>query len=260
VIYRHDPSSGATVSRRTAGRPGSIALTPDPDELIVAVEQRIERLKWSHDTSVTLITLENRDSKTRLNDGRCDAAGRFWVGSMDDPPSPVRRDGRLYCVDERQGARVADEDIGVANTLAFSPDQRVMYFADTTQGVVWSYDYDIETGRRQNRRVFLDFAELPGKPDGACTDETGCLWIACVYGWTLVRATPQGNIDRMIDLPVEKPSMPAFGGDKLDTLYLTSISTGGSRPAAPGQPLAGALLALDVGVGGLCEPMFGNRT
>jgi sugar lactone lactonase YvrE len=151
---------------------------------------------------------------------------------------------------------VIQSGVGVSNGLAFSPDGAVMYWADTTRDLVWAYDYDAASGMRRNERVFLDFSSLPGRPDGACVDETGCYWVACVYGWSLLRATPAGAVDRIIELPVEKPSMPAFGGSDLDTLYLTSISTGGSVPLAPGQPWAGGLLALVPGVKGLAEPLF----
>jgi sugar lactone lactonase YvrE len=129
-----------------------------------------------------------------------------------------------------------------------------MYWTDTQAQVIWAFDYDVHTGAASNRRAFFEAADLPGKPDGACVDADGCYWLACVYGWSVVRITPDGRVDRTIELPVEKPSMPAFAGPNLDTLVVTSISSGGRRPAAPGQPEAGALLAVDVGVTGLPEP------
>jgi sugar lactone lactonase YvrE len=145
----------------------------------------------------------------------------------------------------------------VSNSLAFDAARDTMYWADTRQGAIWAYDYDVDTGSRSNRRVLIDFeGNLPGAPDGACVDAEGCLWVACVYGWGVARISPRGVVDRFVELPVEKPSMPAFGGRRLNTMYVTSISTGGSRPAAADQPLAGALLAIDVGVGGLPEPAF----
>ena len=105
--------------------------------------------------------------------------------------------------------------------------------------------------------MFLDFADLPGRPDGACVDADGCYWIACVYGWAVLRVTPEGEIDRRIDLPVEIPTMPAFGGPDMATLFVTSIGERGSRPGAPGQRDAGGLFAIETGVRGLVEPRFG---
>jgi sugar lactone lactonase YvrE len=174
---------------------------------------------------------------------------------MDDPNSGAAA-GRLHRVDADYHPTIEREGVGVSNSLAFSPDGAVMYWADTAKELVWAYDYDVEEGSRSNERVFLDFADLPGKPDGACVDEAGCLWVACVYGWAVLRATPDGRVDRTIALPMEKPSMPAFGGRELETLYVTSISSGGSTPASADQPLAGALVALTPGVRGIAEPIF----
>ena len=132
--------------------------------------------------------------------------------------------------------------IGVANGLAFSPDGRTMYFADTPRETVWAYDYDVDTGEATNERVFLDFGPLPGRPDGAGVDEAGCYWIACVLGGMVLRVTPAGAVDRRIRVPVSKPTMPAFGGPGLSTLFITTIGGGGSHagrpdPARGGRPL-----------------------
>lgn len=256
LVHRYDPATGRDSAVVVDGRPGSVALTPDPDRLLVAIEHRLVDLEWSTGATTLRLELEEPDRATRLNDGRCDPVGRFWVGSMDDPSTNGARGGRLYRVDKDGTAVVEQVDVGVSNSLAFAPGGDVMYWSDTTRGLVWAYDYDTGSGSRSGGRVFLDFADLPGKPDGACVDETGCVWVACVYGWSLLRATPDGTVDRIIELPVEKPSMPAFGGRELDTLFVTSISSGGSHPAAPGQPLAGALLALTPGVRGIPEPLF----
>ena len=256
LVHRYDPDDSRSDTRELPGRPGALALTHDPDCLLVAMEHELVDLTWSTGALTRRVELEVQGSPTRLNDGRTDTAGRFWVGSMDDPANSGRRAATLHRVEPDGRCRRVQTDVGVSNGLAFSPDGSVMYWADTTRELVWAYDYDVAAGTRRNKRVFLDFAKLPGKPDGACIDDTGCYWVACVYGWALLRATPDGDVDRVIDLPVEKPSMPAFGGDALDIMYVTSISTGGSTPAGAGQPLAGALLTVAAGVRGLPEPLF----
>lgn len=256
AVHRFDPVSGENETRRLAARPGSLALTGDPDRLLVAVEHQLCDLSWSTGEAEVRATLETEGPGKRLNDGRCDAAGRFWVGSMDDPPTDARHQGMLHRYDPDGTTEVFRTGIVVSNSLAFSPDSSVMYWADTLEERVLAFDYDVDTGYAANERVFLDFADLPGRPDGACVDESGCFWVACVYGWSLLRATPEGDVDRIIELPVEKPTMPAFGGSSLDTLYVTSISSGGSLPTAPGQRHAGGVFALDPGVRGLPEPHF----
>lgn len=257
AVHRTDPDSGGDEVRTLDVRPGSIALRPDPDHLLVAAEHALHDLDWATGTLTHLVDLEPEDAPTRMNDGRCDPAGRFWVGSMDDPGGSGAHRGRLHRVDTDLAVTTAETGVGVSNSLAFAPDGTIMYWADTRRGRVEAFDYDVDTGDRRNRRVLVDFTDrLPGAPDGACVDRDGCLWVACVYGWGLARITPDGDVDHFVELPVEKPSMPAFGGPRLDTMFVTSISTGGSRPAAPGQPLAGALLRVDVDGAGLPEPRF----
>ena len=166
--------------------------------------------------------------------------------------------GLLHRVERDGTAVTVRSGIGVPNGLAFSPDGRTMYFADTPRDVVWAYDYDVDTGEATNERVFLDFGPLPGRPDGACVDEAGGYWIACVFGGMVLRVTPAGAVDRRVPLPVEKPTMPAFGGPGLSTLYITTIGGGGSHDVDPGQPEAGGVFALEPGVSGLSEPRFGG--
>ncbi len=258
AIHRYDPASNVDEQRSVPGRPGSIALTSEAGRLLVAIEQSLAFFEWESGSCRPWMPLEPEGTGNRLNDGRCDRAGRFWVGSMFDPAASRRFTGMLHRVDPDGRLATMRTGVGVANGLAFSPDGSTMYFADTLRQTVWAYDYDMTSGDPRNERVFLDFSGLPGGPDGACVDQDGCYWIACVYGWAVLRVTPQGAIDRRIDLPVEKPTMPAFGGPGLSTLFVTSIGEGGSRPSTPGQRDPGGLFAIDTGTRGLAEPRFGT--
>ena len=242
------------------GRPSCVALTAEPGVFVVGmgaglIEYRAATGEWDE-----LVAVE-RVEGVRMNDGRPDAMGRLWIGSMDERvpdegslAAPGFPAGHLFRVETDGSVEAVVDRVATSNGLAFSPDQRIMYWADTQERVVYTFDYDVETGYAHGKKAWFDLGDLPGKPDGACVDADGCYWLACVYGWTLIRITPDGRLDRSIELPVEKPSMPAFAGPDLDTLVVTSISSGGRRPAAPGQPLAGATLALDVGIRGLPEP------
>jgi len=164
----------------------------------------------------------------------------------------------LHRMDPDGASETVRRGVGVSNGLAFSPDGTTMYHADTLCDTVWAYDYDPTTGERGRERVFTDFADLPGSPDGACVDAAGCYWVACVFGWAVARLTPDGDVDRIIELPVEKPTMPAFGGPGLDTLFVTSIGGGGTHEVAPDQPEAGRLMTIEVGATGIVEPTFGG--
>ena len=255
-VHRFDPSSGEDLHCHLPGRPGSIVLTDRPGRLLMGLEHQIVWFDWSTGEVTVWIDLEPPRPTVRLNDGRCDPAGRFWIGSMYVPAAAGRFEGMLHVVEADGAASTVQTQIGVPNGLAFAPDGNVMYFADTLRDTVWSYEYEPATGHRANERVFADFADLPGRPDGACVDEAGCYWVACVYGWAVARITPKGDIDRVVELAVEKPTMPAFGGPGLETLYVTSIGDGGSYSSTVGQHEPGGLFAFDPGVRGLPEPVF----
>jgi sugar lactone lactonase YvrE len=255
---RRRSAAGDTESRRLGGRPGSIALTDDEDVLLAAVEHQVGWLDWDSGTFTPWVDVEEAGGPNRLNDGRCDPAGAFWVGSMYEPADAGIATGKLHRVDPSGARQTSRTGIGISNGLAFSPDGTVMYFADTTRAVVWAYDYDAAAGECANERVFTDFSDLPGRPDGACVDEDGGYWTSCVFGSAVARLTPEGVVDRIIEVPVSKPTMPAFGGAGLETMFVTSIGGGGShaRPDPPGAN--GRLLAIDVGARGLPEPHFGG--
>lgn len=131
-----------------------------------------------------------------------------------------------------------------------------MYFADTPKAVIWRFDYDIDSGVPSNRRIFATFDDQPGTPDGSCVDADGCLWNAQWDGSRVVRYTPIGRIDRVIEMPVRKPTCVAFGGPKLDTLYITSARYLMQPDELAAEPLAGALFAISPGVTGLASEKF----
>ena len=259
AVHRFDPATGLDEQRDAPGRPGALALTTTPGRLLVAIEGRLSVLDWESGAWRDWVRLEAEDIGTRMNDGRCDPVGRFWVGTMFEPTSAHRAVGNLYRVDADGTSTITRTGIGVPNGLAFSPDGRTMYWADTHRDTVWAYDYDVDTGEATGERVFLDFASLPGRPDGACIDEDGCYWIACVYGHAVLRVTPAGVVDRQIAVPAWKPTMVAFGGPSLSTLFITSIGGGGSHPVDASDPHGGGLFALETGYRGVPEPVFAGN-
>jgi len=259
AIHRYDPETDTDQAVATSGRPGSFVLTEQPGRLLVAMEHELVWLDWASGATTPWLALEEPDTGNRLNDGRCDPAGRYVVGSMWAESSAGVVSGMLHRVEPDGGATTLRTDIGVTNGLAFDQERGRMYFADTPTEQVLVWDYDAETGERSNERIFLDYTDLPGKPDGACVDADGCYWSASVYGWSVIRVSPDGVVDRRIDLPVEKPSMPAFGGADLATLYVTTIGAAGSKASEPGRDgfEPGMVLAVDAGVRGIAEPLFG---
>ena len=199
-----------------------------------------------------LLHVEPNEPENRYNDGRCDRRGRLWIGTMD---VELRRpSGTFYRIGPDRSVAAQFDSITVPNSTCFSPDDRTLYFADSPRHAIWAFDFDIDAGMIGNRRVFADLTGRKGLPDGSCIDAQGYLWNAEYAGRRLTRYAPDGRVDRTIELPVTNPTCCCFGGDDLDTLYVTSAAQRLPEPA----PIEGALLALDVGVRGLPEAAFGG--
>jgi sugar lactone lactonase YvrE len=187
----------------------------------------------------------------RFNDGRCDRQGRFWASTMLlDMSAPL---GQLYRYDGRGLSAPVLEGLHVPNGMAFSPDGRTMYLSDShpSRQLVWAFDYDPDAGLPHNRRLFADLRPLPGRPDGAAMDQDGCYWICGNDAGVVHRYTPAGKLDRSIPVPAAKVTMCAFGGARLDTLYVTSL-----RPAGAAGAMDGAVFALRPGVLGMEETAY----
>ncbi|KEX89611.1 gluconolactonase [Pseudomonas putida] len=207
--------------------------------------------------SAPLAHVDHLRPDMRLNDGRCDRQGRFWAGSMVLDMGANTAVGTLYRYGAGQQGPLQAQLNGliVPNGLAFSPDGRTMYLSDSHPLVqqVWAFDYDIDSGTPSNRRVFIDMNQYAGRPDGAAVDAEGCYWICGNDAGLVHRFTPDGRLDRSLAVPVKKPSMCAFGGSRLDTLFVTSIRPGDDHDE---HSLAGGVFALDPSVKGLPEPHF----
>ncbi len=217
--------------------PGSVALRR-AGGLIVALQSGVYVLGTREPQ--LLVRPAEHEPGLRFNDGRCDRAGRYWVGTLEEPDFPPR--GILYRIDADGRATAMRSAVHVPNSIAWSPDGRTMYFADSPRHKIWAYDYDAEQGTFAGERLFA--APHPGFPDGSCVDADGCLWNAEWGASRVVRYTPAGKIERVLAVPARNPTCCAFGGTRLDTLYITSADGAGLFAARPG-------------VAGLPESRFG---
>ena len=254
-MHRFDPSTGAVDRRDLPGRPGSFAPSQIAGVLTVAMDTSLVHLDWASGSVETLLEIEDPSRGNRANDGRCDPQGRFVVGTMWPEPDDHEYTGSLYRIDRDGSVETLESNVGIPNGLVFDPERERMYWADTFRATIWAWDYDASTGQRSNKRVFFDYraSGARGLPDGACLDTEGCYWSASVNGWALTRITPDGDIDTVIDLPVAMPTMPAFGGNDLSTIFVTSID-GGEVDSTRSQGVpAGAVLAVDAGFQGVPE-------
>ncbi|PPS36333.1 calcium-binding protein [Pseudomonas amygdali pv. morsprunorum] len=237
---------------------GSMALRRSGDAALVALQTGIYNLDLPTGDIELIVDPEPGLPDNRLNDGKVDRHGRFIVGSMDTREDQAS--AKLYRLDPDLSLHTLDEGIIVSNGPCWSPDGETFYFADTWSGDIWAYDYDNTSGAVANRRTFAKVdTSAGGAADGCTVDAEGCLWQALVYAGKLVRYTPDGQVDRIIDMPVKKVTSLTFGGPNLDTLYVTSMA----RPPLPRFPKdgqqRGALFAITgLGVQGIAERRFAS--
>jgi sugar lactone lactonase YvrE len=167
---------------------------------------------------------------------------------------PDRRPlGYVWIYDGNAAPRILFGEVLISNSIAFSPDGRLMYFADTPLKKIFVFDYDPDAGVVANRRIFAEVGSGDGFPHGSTVDADGCLWNAEWGCARVVRYNPDGGVDRVIPMPCSQVTCCAFGGDDLSTLFVTSARTGLNDAALLAQPRAGALFAVNVGVRGLAD-------
>ena len=195
-------------------------------------------------------------SKRRFNDGKADAQGRLWVGTIDDARQP---ESALYCL--RDGVFVSMKSgITTSNGLGWSPDGRSMYWADTKAHEIYRMAFDVGSGTLGEREVFARFAprgvdqpleSYGGRPDGAAVDVEGGYWVAMMEGQQLLRLSPSGEVLTRVELPVRCATMPTFGGADLRTIFVTTAREKRSEAELAAQPWAGCVLKMRVPVAGL---------
>jgi sugar lactone lactonase YvrE len=197
------------------------------------------------------------DQRTsRFNDGRIDPAGRFLAGTIDEPKDGGK--AHLYRYD-RRGLHVLASGLLTSNGVAFSPDGRTLYHSDTPTFTVWRYAYNPATGEAKDKTLFLRLEPTEtdrGRPDGAAVDAEGCYWTALFEGSRIQRHAPDGRLLAEYSVPARCPTMVAFGGPDLKTLFVTSARTGRSEEEVAALPHSGSLFSMPVEVPGQPEHYF----
>ena len=254
ALHRYDWHDRRHRSPKLPEVVGSIALC-ESGGLLAALRSGIYRCAEDGTLGARLAAPEPDKPENRFNDGRCDRRGRFWSGTMNDHERAAT--GSLWRLDTDLSCTAMRHDIIVPNSIAWSPDDRRMYFADTYREHILAFDYDADTGALANERLFAA-CPGPGRPDGSAVDAEGCLWNAEYGGGRVVRYRPDGTIDRAIGLPVSQPTCCAFGGPALDHLFITTATQRLDAAALAAQPLAGGLFVARPGVVGLPEARFGG--
>ena len=202
--------------------------------------------------------------QNRGNDGAADAKGRFWFGTMQQNIAADGSDmditqssGALYRVGQDGVSKLMFDKVGVSNGPCWSPDNDTFYFSDSRTQIIWAFDFDQDSGDLSNPRVFND-SKTHGYPDGATIDVEGYLWSARWDASCVLRFDPKGRIDRVVDMPVTRPTCVVFGGPNLDVIYVTSSAANLPKDVLVKHPLSGGVFCFDPGVTGVVKHKFGG--
>lgn len=255
AIRNLDPQSGALTSYPMAADIGSFVFAAGGG-VIAGMRGGFYRVDLATGREELIANPVSRDPRLMLNDGKCDRRGRYWCASVHS--DFIGREAEIFRLDPDLSVHRMDGGFIVGNGIAFSPDDRRMYFADSRSETVWVYDFDIESGAITNRRVFFSTQDIDGRVDGAACDRDGNYWCALVHGGAVACISPEGRMIERIPVPAKHATMVAFGGPDLDVLYVTSATSLLAPEERAAWPHAGQLFRIDgLGARGLPEPVFG---
>ena len=227
------------------GNPGCVVLSDD-GTMVAGVDNQISSLDGGGNLLKVLADTKE-GSGLRFNDGKCDPTGRFWVGSMDRKEK--NKLGSLYSWNSIEGLVYREQGVTVSNGMGWSPDNSLFYYIDSPTREVSVYDFDLSTGSINNKRRFISFSEEDGFPDGMTIDNEGRLWIAFWGGSKIMCVNPDSKaIEEVVSFPVSKITSCAFGGEKLDKLFITSAKV---QVNEEDEPMAGKTFVVSPGVKGL---------
>jgi L-arabinonolactonase len=254
-VHRWNPASGRHDVWEQPKRVGAVALKADGGVLLAMADGLYDLDTASGEA--TLRAASPAFPKVSLHEGQVDRQGRFWIGGFDHGFNPIDRKSHETWLSRLDGDVLTPVAGGIAisNGLAFSPDGATLYHADSPSRVVDAFDLDPPTGALSNKRAFVTLPPGEGFVDGAVVDAEGGYWLAVVALAQLRRFTPDGALDRIIELPFTNPTKAAFGGPDLDTLYITSCQLNLPTQVTP-TTRNGDIWAVKPGVKGLPEPLF----
>jgi sugar lactone lactonase YvrE len=274
-IQRANIDLGSVETWDLPSEPGCMAPAASGG-LVIALRDGVFRAREWRGPLQRIATLDYEPAHMRANDGKCDALGRFWVGTIDE--TRQRRNAALFSLDGRTDPPVAKCQLNqttlpatTANGLAWSPDCRTLYWADTPSHRVYAWDFEVQSNTMTAQRTFAQFQPKPegwqfdaspdnggyaGRPDGAAVDVQGNYYVAMFEGRRVCQFAPDGTLLAEFATPVQCPTMPCFGGADLKTLFITSARHHRSAAELAAFPLSGCVFSMKVDVPGLPVNLF----
>ena len=252
-IHYFDPVSGSDGSM-SVGQPVGAVVGRRSGGVACAVRDGIGFANLETGAFELALPIELDRITNRMNDGACDAEGRLWVGTMD---TNLRRGaGSLYRVSADLASSKIISPVSISNGLDWSPDGQTMYYIDSLTRKIVAWDFEAGTGSLSNSRTLVQTPDEVATPDGMAVDAQGCLWVAMWDGGSVRRYSPTGELLMVIDLPVSRVTSVAFGGVRLDQLFITSARAGLTPNQLEREPLAGSIFVVDPQVNGLAPHRF----
>lgn len=245
-VHQFDPASGKNVFFDVGDVVGAIAKATE-NKFIMALRHQLAFLDTQTGIVTQIVEIEADLPDNRFNDGKCDPQGRFWFGSM----SSEKAQANLYRYDPDGSLHKMETGLTVSNGLGWSPDRQTFYLTDSPQQKIYAYDFDEVTGNINNRRIFVDLTGESFYPDGLTIDSEGSIWSAMWEGWCVIRFSPEGKEMQRIQLPVPLVTSCTFGGEDLQTIYITTASVGLSQAQIDKNFYAGDLFAFKTAIAGL---------
>lgn len=246
ALHLFDPARDDDRAIPLGNRVGAATPT-EAGDVLVALADRLAVVDLRDESVRTLVEIPHGEGM-RLNDGACDPAGRFWVGSM--ALDEAQGAGALYRYSSDGGLERALEEVTLSNGLGWTPDGATMYYIDSLTYRVDAFDFDCDTGAISDRRPFVALEDGAGIPDGLATDDEGGVWVALWGGAAVRRYGPDGTLDRVLAVPTDNVTACCFGGGDGRSLYVTTASVGLSDEQRRRQPLAGSVFVTEVDVSG----------
>lgn len=251
-IYKYALETKEVTSYQFSKEIGSFTFT-SLNKVLGTTNDGFEYLNLETKEIKKVLNPEEHLENNRFNDGKCDALGRYFAGSMDNNEEDIT--GSLYSYDGKK-LELKEKDLFISNGLGWNKNSTKFYLTDSPKRVIYVYDYDLKTAKISNKNIFAIINEKDGYPDGLCLDSEDYIWSAHWAGSRITRYKPNGSIDKIIELPVPNVSSCCFGGNDYKTLFITSAQKGLSKEELEAAPLSGCTFMLETNTLGLKSNLF----